>query len=216
MAAEAPTLALERSLVTPGRLVIGLDEVGRGAIAGPVAVGAVAADVWAVEPLPGVRDSKLLTQRRREALAEGVRCWGAARAVGIADAAEVDELGIIVGLGLAARRALLALHGDGIPVLESTVLLDGAHDWLSPALRRRPSIVTRVKADRDCAVVATASVLAKLDRDAFMTEADARHPGYGWAGNKGYGSAGHFAAIRELGATPLHRRSWLRGLAEAG
>lgn len=216
MAAEAPTLEVERSLVSPGRLVIGLDEVGRGAIAGPVAVGAVAADVWAVEPLPGVRDSKLLTQRRREALAEGVRCWGTARAVGVADATEVDELGIIAGLALAARRALLELHGLGVPVLESTVLLDGSHDWLSPALRRRPTIVTRVKADRDCAVVATASVLAKLHRDGFMAEADGHHPGYGWVGNKGYGSAGHFTAIRELGPTPLHRLSWLKGLSEAG
>lgn len=205
----APTLEVERGLVMAGRLVIGMDEVGRGAIAGPVAVGAVAADVWSIEPLPGVRDSKLLTQRRREALADGVRVWGSARAVGLASAAEVDAQGIIAALGLAARRALVVLHDAGIPILESTVLLDGSHDWLSPVLRNRPRIVTRVKADRDCAVVATASVLAKVERDGLMIAADAVHPGYGWSGNKGYGSAGHFAAIRELGASPLHRVTWL-------
>ncbi len=216
MTAAAPTLEVERSLVPRGGFVIGLDEVGRGAIAGPVSVGAVAADVWAVDPLEGVRDSKLLTQRRREALAEGVRAWGAARAVGVASAEEVDSLGIIAGLALAARRALVELHAAGVEIMASTVLLDGTHDWLSPALRHRPRIVTRAKADRDCAVVATASVLAKLDRDGVMTEADGVHPGYGWAGNKGYGSAGHFTAIRELGPTPLHRLSWLRHLAEPG
>jgi len=211
-----PSLAFERGLVTPGRLVIGMDEVGRGAIAGPVAVGAVAADVWSLEPLPGVRDSKLLTQRRREALADGVRAWGTARAVGVASPEEVDREGIVVALGLAARRALVSLHEAGIAILEATVLLDGSHDWLSPALSSRPRIVTRVKADRDCAVVATASVLAKLERDAFMAEADGLHPGYGWSGNKGYGSAGHFAAIGELGPSPLHRVTWLRRVVPTG
>lgn len=196
--------------------MIGVDEVGRGAIAGPVAVGAVAADVWSVESLAGVRDSKLLTERRREALAEGVRAWGTARAVGLATAAEVDAQGIIAALGLAARRALVELHEAGVGILAATVLLDGSHDWLSPALQSRPRIVTRVKADRDCSVVATASVLAKVERDRLMIDADAQHPGYGWSGNKGYGSAQHLAAIAELGATPMHRRTWLRSLPDAG
>ena len=89
------------------------------------------------------------------------------------------------------------------------MLLDGSHDWLSPALARPLPVHTRVKADRDCVSVAAASVVAKVYRDRIMIEADARHPGYGWTGNKGYGSAGHFAAIAELGASEFHRRTWL-------
>ncbi len=210
MAAIEPTLDVERALVPAGRVVIGMDEVGRGAIAGPVAVGAVAVDPWAVEVPEGVRDSKLLSERRREALYPTVREWGLARAVGFASAIEVDEVGIIRALGLAGARALVGLHEAGIGILESRVLLDGSHDWLSPALRARPAVTVRVKADRDCGAVAAASVLAKVERDRLMVAADAERPGYGWAGNKGYGAAAHFEAIARLGASPLHRMSWLK------
>lgn len=202
-----PTLDVELGL---GRLVIGIDEVGRGAIAGPVAVGAVAIDPAAVSPLAGVRDSKLLTEARREAIHDALMAWGSARAVGLASAREVDELGIIAALGLAGRRALDALLERGVDALASTVLLDGIHDWLSPALPRAPRVVTVAKADRDCASVASASVIAKVHRDRLMVTADGDHPVYGWRSNKGYGSTAHYEAIREHGASPLHRVSWLR------
>jgi ribonuclease HII len=205
-----PTFEVETSLFAGGaRYIIGCDEVGRGAIAGPVAVGLAVVDAG-VGPHPvGLRDSKLLSESKRELLAPLASSWVIHRAVGLAAAHEVDEIGIIAALGLAAKRALSALHADGASINESVVLLDGSHDWLSPALSNPLRVTTRVKADQDCASVAAASVVAKVHRDALMIEAHDVHPGYGWSGNKGYGSAGHFAAIAELGATDFHRRTWL-------
>lgn len=98
-----------------------------------------------------------------------------------------------------------------MPVGAATVLLDGSHDWLTPALSLPPRVITRVKADRDCASVAGASVIAKQHRDALMIADHERWPVYGWAGNKGYGSAEHLAAVAAHGASPRHRVTWLRG-----
>ena len=135
--------------------------------------------------------------------------------MGLASNAEVDELGIIAALGLAAVRALDALRESGVPVSTAIVLLDGSHDWLSIALAgwapdARPRVTTRVKADRDCATVAAASVLAKVHRGRMMIAADVDFPGYDWVSNKGYASASHYEAIDRLGASDLHRWSWLR------
>lgn len=212
MAVADPTLDVEASLHSAGsRYVIGCDEVGRGAIAGPVAVGMCVVDAG-VGPIPsGLRDSKLLAEKRRELLAPLAEGWARHSAVGLASADEVDRFGIIAALGLAGKRGLTLLYESGARVTESLVLLDGSHDWLTPALASHLSITTRVKADRDCASVAAASVVAKVHRDRLMIAADAECPGYGWASNKGYGTAGHFAAIDELGATELHRRTWLHG-----
>lgn len=207
-----PTLEVELELIAGvalGGLVIGVDEVGRGAVAGPVAVGAVALDPRLVAIPDGLRDSKLLTEPRREALHPVVSVWGTARAVGLASSEEVDAVGIIAALGLAGARALVALGEAGIAVGASAVLLDGSHDWLTPALPAAPAVRTRVKADRDCASVAGASVLAKVHRDRLMATSDIDHPGYGWARNKGYGAPEHLAAIRAVGPSPLHRRSFL-------
>lgn len=212
-----PTLDVEHALVAEfaqtmgpaGGLVIGMDEVGRGAVAGPVAVGAVALHPAAVAVPTGLRDSKLLTERRREALYPVVTVWGTARSVGLASSQEVDDLGIIGALGLAGARALVQLHHAGVGVAGSVVLLDGSHDWLTPALRHAPRVRTRVKADRDCASVAGASVLAKVHRDRLMATSDIEHPGYGWARNKGYGAPDHLAAVRTAGPSPLHRLSFL-------
>ncbi len=206
-----PNLEVETSLHAAGsRFVIGCDEVGRGAIAGPVAVGMCVVDA-AVSAFPaGLRDSKMLSEKRREALAPLSREWALFSAVGLASPLEVDELGISAALGLAGKRALGILHGAGASIRDSVVLLDGQVDWLNPSLASRVAVTTRVKADRDCASVAAASVVAKVHRDHLMIQADAGTPGYGWAGNKGYGSAGHFAAIAELGATDFHRHSWLK------
>lgn len=211
MAPANPDLILERELLVAGAsIVIGCDEVGRGAIAGPVAVGVcvINSDVG---PIPvGLRDSKLLSEKRREELAPLAIGWAVASAVGYASAGEVDALGITVCLGLAGRRALLELHGRGVDVRASIILLDGNHDWLNPVLTSKLRVHTHIKADRDCASVAAASVIAKVHRDRFMIDADAREPGYEWSGNKGYGSAGHFAAIERLGVSSIHRLSWLK------
>lgn len=215
MPATEPNFDLEEALLASGvTYVIGCDEVGRGAIAGPVAVGLCAVD-GTVGPFPvGIRDSKLLSEKRRGILEPLARQWARHSAVGLASSFEVDEVGIIAALGLAGKRALLQLHEAGVDINRSIVLLDGAHDWLSPALGSPVAVTTRVKADRDCASVAAASVIAKVFRDQLMVEAHAAAPDYGWGSNKGYGSAGHFAAIAALGANDFHRHSWLHERAE--
>jgi ribonuclease HII len=211
-----PTLETEAELFGSGaRYVIGCDEVGRGAIAGPVAVGLCVVDERVGRMPDGLRDSKLLTERRREAMAPLATSWALRSAVGLASAEEIDRLGITACLGLAGARAIAALEETGVGIREGVVvLLDGHHDWLSPALASAPTarlaVRTRIKADRDCASVAAASVIAKVHRDRLMIEADALEPGYGWRGNKGYGSAGHFEAIERLGVSSIHRRTWLR------
>ena len=210
-----PTLRLERSLFREGApLVIGCDEVGRGAIAGPVAVGLAVFDAGVRGMPKGLRDSKLLSEQRREELHPTVAAWPRQSAVGLASNEEVDRIGIIAALALAACRALDALREQAVPVPDAVVLLDGSHDWLTPALvasgGERPRVTTRVKADRDCASVAAASVLAKVHRDRLMIGADADYPGYDWVSNKGYASASHYEAIDRLGASDLHRWSWLR------
>jgi ribonuclease HII len=205
-----PTLELESELHASGaRFVIGCDEVGRGAIAGPVAVGLCVVDV-SVGPHPkGLRDSKMLTEKRREELAPLAAGWALYSAVGLATADEVDEVGIMVSLGLAGKRALTQLHELGASITESVLLLDGSFDWLTPVLKSPLRVRTRIKADRDCASVAAASVVAKVHRDRLMINYDAEYPGYGWTGNKGYGSSEHFAAIERQGPSALHRKTWL-------
>jgi ribonuclease HII len=205
-----PTLETETLLHGSGaRFVIGCDEVGRGAIAGPVAVGLCVVDAG-VGPMPvGLRDSKLLSEKRREELAPLASGWALHSAVGLASALEVDTIGIVAALGLAGKRALTQLHEAGAAIRESVILLDGSHDWLTPALATALRVTTRIKADRDCASVAAASVVAKVHRDRLMIDAHGATPGYNWSSNKGYGSADHFAAIAALGATDFHRRTWL-------
>jgi ribonuclease HII len=198
-----------------------MDEVGRGSLAGPVSVGVVVVDAATRSAPQGVADSKLLTAAARRALVPRLRRWGLARAVGHASAAEIDEIGIIAALRLAGTRALSVVAASVGPV--DVVLLDGSHDWLTPpaqgdlfapepddgpAVAAAPRVVMRVKADRTCASVAAASVLAKCERDGLMAELAGQHPHYGWDENKGYASPGHVAALRDHGPCELHRRSW--------
>lgn len=219
MTVAIPTLEVERALAARcgagRRLVVGIDEVGRGALAGPVAVGACALEVvdGVIAPLPeGVRDSKKLTARRREALVEPILGSVLAGAVGWSSPAEIDEFGIMPALTRAALRALEALGLDGAA---DAILLDGDVDVLTPSLAAAehpaPLVHLQVAADRDCASVAAASVLAKVARDAHMIELDAEAPHYGWASNKGYGSAVHREAIDLRGVHEHHRRSWRLG-----
>lgn len=215
----APHLRHERVLLRDGaRLLAGMDEVGRGSLAGPVSVGVVVVDVTTRSAPKGVADSKLLAPAARTRLLPALGRWGLARAVGHASAAEIDEVGIIAALRLAGTRALASVAASVGPV--DVVLLDGSHDWLSrPAqadlftlddepVLPAPRVHMRVKADRTCASVAAASVLAKCERDAMMVDLAAQHPAYRWDENKGYASAEHMAALRELGPSVLHRRSW--------
>ncbi|MBD7918893.1 ribonuclease HII [Cellulomonas sp. Sa3CUA2] len=219
----APHLRHERALLRTGlRYVAGMDEVGRGSLAGPVSVGVVVVDVATRSAPRGVADSKLLSPAARQALLPSLGRWGVARAVGHASPDEIDERGIIAALRLAGTRALREV----LTVVEhvDAVVLDGSHDWLTPPQPDLfgtqdelfdpprdvpvPVVHLRVKADRSCASVAAASVLAKCERDALMVRHAALHPEYRWEDNKGYAAPEHVAALREHGPSPLHRRSW--------
>lgn len=210
MTVVAPTLTLERRLLNECDLIISLDEVGRGALAGPVAVGAAVMDAaGARRRVPeGLRDSKLVTEKRRPDVAARAAAWVQACGVGWASSAEVDEVGIMRALGLAASRAVQSVVDSGVLLDGALVLLDGNHDYVSRVhpvpLRVRPV----VKGDRDCASVSAASVIAKVARDSYMAEIHQGHPAYQWDRNKGYASLEHRDAIRSLGLSPHHRSSW--------
>lgn len=195
---DPPTHSVERSLRRAGaRVVAGLDEVGRGAWAGPVTVGAA---VTGLRRSPeGLTDSKLLTERRRDALAPVLADWVIAHALGHASAEECDELGMSAALRLAATRALEAL-----PMRPDAIILDGKYNYLGGPWRVR----TVIKGDQSCVCVSAASVLAKVYRDRLMGELGTDYPAYGFADNAGYPSPVHRAALEEFGPTPLHRLSW--------
>lgn len=213
------SLTHEGRLWDAGALVVaGMDEVGRGALAGPVSVGVMALERCAEWPR-GLADSKQLTPARRVSVAGALAGFGVARAVGHATAAEIDDRGIVAALRLAGMRALGSIADVGVTV--DAVLLDGRHDWLTqpPAglfsevdVAETPvgdaPVTMVVKGDTQCVSIAAASVLAKVDRDAAMVELGRSHPYYGWDANKGYGSPVHLEALRGYGASQWHRRSW--------
>jgi ribonuclease HII len=210
-----PSLRVERALQRDGhRVLAGMDEVGRGALAGPVSVGVVLIDETCRSAPAGVRDSKLLTPAAREAMAPKIQRWCLGYAVGHASAEEIDSIGIMAALRLAGLRAL-----RGVGVEPDLVILDGNHDWLTEPTQvgllafagegpSTPPVTTMVKADLKCSSVAAASVLAKVARDSLMTQAALEHPAYGWAENKGYAAPEHIAALESEGPCALHRRSW--------
>lgn len=210
MSVAVPDLTVERQVLREHALIIALDEVGRGALAGPVAVGAAIIDAGcARRRVPeGLRDSKLIPEKRRAEVAARASAWALAGAVGWADNSEVDDVGIMRALGLAASRAVLAACGDAYDPADALVILDGNHDYLSRVHPVPLTVRTIIKGDRDCASVAAASVLAKVARDDLMVRAHDEHPAYAWARNKGYASAEHRTAIRSHGLSPLHRSSW--------
>lgn len=210
MTVAAPTLVLERRILREHRLIIALDEVGRGALAGPVAVGAAVIDAaTARRRVPeGLRDSKLVPERHRPEVAARAAAFVPASAVGWAGNDEIDEAGIMVALGRAASRAILAACGDVYDPAEALVLLDGNHDYVSAVHPTPLRVRSVVKGDRDCASVSAASVVAKVARDDLMVRLHADHPEYQWERNKGYASPEHREAIRVRGLSPLHRASW--------
>ena len=210
-----PSLRAERELFDDGAsIVLACDEVGRGALAGPVSVGLVVIDASVRRMPAGLRDSKLMTEPRREAMAPKAAAWVRGWAVGEASAAEIDAIGIMACLGLAGARAFAALVAAQPDIDDAPLLLDGNYDWLSPSIERRARVVTRIKADRDCASVAAASVIAKVHRDGGMRRAHDETPLYGWDENKGYSSRAHFAAIDEHGPSGIHRMTWLHDRSE--
>jgi ribonuclease HII len=212
-----PSLDSERRIFERGnRFVIGVDEVGRGAIAGPVAVGVSLIDKTnpALEAWPEkLQDSKLMTPKSRREIASPLMDWVSSYAVGFSSNKEIDELGISEALRLAAGSALDELFMDAktrksIAEDGAVILLDGSQNWLGK-VSYGLDVQVQVKADTNCVSVAAAAVLAKVTRDSLMQELDTQNPGYGLAGHKGYASAAHIAALRAFGPTDIHRVTWL-------
>lgn len=233
-----PSIRTERSLIRAGALrVCGMDEVGRGALAGPVAVGVVVVDRATRSAPQGLRDSKLLRPAVRSAIAPKLRRWCVESAVGYSGSSEIDELGLTAALRLAGLRALAQVG------FVDHVVLDGNYDWLSPVhgeareihgesgkiLHRSGLVVesdsestssetslppapvqvtTIIGGDRLCSSVAAASVVAKVDRDTHMIGLSQAFPEYGWDLNKGYSTPQHMNAIRAYGPSGQHRLSW--------
>lgn len=194
---QAPTLAVERAAWAAGHdVVVGLDEVGRGAWAGPLVVGA------AVLPrdrrVYGVRDSKMLTEKSREKLFDRVAGWCRAWSVGAASHAECDALGMADAERLAAQRALFALG-----LVPDLVLIDGKWDFAGTG-----NTVLIVHGDASCLSIAAASILAKVTRDRQMRELARYYPPYWFQGNKGYPCWRHKMALQAYGPSAVHRRSW--------
>ncbi len=179
-----------------GADIAGVDEVGRGPLAGDVVAAAVILDP--ARPIEGLRDSKKLTEKRREELAEEIRDRAVAWAVTRATVAEIDELNILHASMLAMKRAVEALQPQ-----PGYVLVDGNR---LPVWSYASEPV--VKGDDRVPAIAAASILAKVQRDSELIALEREYPGYGFAKHKGYPTAAHLAALRELGVTPVHRRSF--------
>ena len=199
---ENPDLTYETNLWSHYKHIAGLDEAGRGALAGPVAVGAVILpkdEALLARTLAGVRDSKQMTPLEREALAPRIRQVARAWAVGFASAEEIDLDGIVCATRLAALRAL---SGLSIP----------PHYLLTDFRLELPQLeipqTSLVKGDALCLSIAAASVLAKTARDDLMRELDIYYQGYELGKHKGYGTQAHRSAMKRLGASLIHRRSF--------
>lgn len=180
----------------PQGLVAGVDEVGRGPLAGAVVAAAVILDP--ARPIEGLADSKKLSERRREALAEEIKAKALAWALGRAEVEEIDEINILQASLLAMRRAVLALK----PAPEHA-LIDGNR---CPKLPCTAEAI--VKGDSKVPAISAASIIAKVARDRELVELDALYPGYGLAQHKGYPSQQHMEALQRLGVTPIHRRTF--------
>ena len=188
------------------RLIAGIDEVGRGPLAGPVYAACVV-----LPPdfnVPGVNDSKKLSAKRREELSDIIKERAIAYGIGIADNKEIDEINILEATKNAMRRAIkecsakLAKKGEG----------DAPDILLIDAVKLDAGLPCEaiIKGDEKCLCIAAASIVAKVARDAYMIEMDSIYPGYDFAGNKGYGTAKHYEGLRTLGKTDIHRRTFLK------
>ena len=227
-----PSLRMARASMRTHSLVRvgGMDEVGRGALAGPVSVGVVVVDAATRSAPAGLDDSKRLSPLERERLHPLLARWAPAWAVGHASNDEIDAWGILVALRVAGLRAL-----EQLSQAPERLLLDGTYDWLHrpvPAPREEtlfdafeapadpapvelaglasaaPPVDLLPKADRRCAAVAAASVLAKVERDRMMSALGEQDHRWGWQHNKGYSAPEHLAALAQHGPCSWHRRSW--------
>lgn len=183
-------------LVIPAGRVAGVDEAGRGPLAGPVVAGAVILDVE--YPIEGLQDSKQLSATRRERLFDEIREKALAWSVASASVAEIDSINILQATLLAMRRAVNALQPNA-----EHALIDGNR---CPQLCCPAQAI--VKGDSRVAAISAASILAKVTRDREMQRLDAMYPGYGLAQHKGYPSKAHIEALQRLGVSPVHRRSY--------
>ncbi len=200
MAGRAPTRTIEKEMWARGHeWVVGIDEVGRGAWAGPLMVGA------AVLPrdrrVNGVRDSKMLSEANREFLFDRIAEWCESWAVGSASQEECDELGMAAAQKLAARRAL-----EQLSIRPDVAVVDGKWNFVAPHV---PNVEMRVKADLHCLSVAAASILAKVTRDRLMRVESVNYPQWSFDTNKGYPCPVHKAALQGYGPSAIHRRSWV-------
>jgi ribonuclease HII len=208
-------LCYERPLIERGEVVVGIDEVGRGALAGPLTVGAVAISQIDLVPI-GLTDSKALTPKRREALIRPLQEWCADWSFGSVSAHEIDAWGLRLALAVAANRALA-----GLLVVPTFALIDGPLNLLAapnimsfagdsaPLLAYATIEQTRIIAgDRFSAVIAAASVMAKVHRDREMKALAIEYPLFGWESNKGYGAPQHLQALRDHGPCGQHRQTW--------
>lgn len=192
--------ALQRQLAEErgGSVVVGLDEVGRGPVAGPLAVGAV---VLPEEPrIAGLNDSKQVAPEDRERIAREIKGIALAWAVEYVEPEDIDAAGMTASLVTAFRRAVAHIEAAGIT--PDVILLDG-----NP-LHFDKREVNVVKGDAACASIAAASIVAKVERDALMCRMAERYPEYGFESNKGYASASHVQAIKDHGLTPIHRKTF--------
>jgi len=212
---QLPSLDFEHTFLSKGvRYIIGMDEVGRGCVAGDVAVGAALIDLESPLSWPAnLKDSKLLSEKAREAIYPEVESYVQDFAVSFGTVAEIEQKGIMAALTSAAVRSLekLMTNPETLAVLRDNqvqIILDGNLDYLGAKSFGFP-VVTKVKADQSCVSVAAASILAKVTRDRVMLELHKQYPDFDLASNKGYASAKHRESLRKLGASPIHRTSWL-------
>ncbi len=189
-------LDTESGISRGGRIVAGVDEAGRGCLAGPVVAAAVILDEN--RPIHGLRDSKVLSEKRRNELFQQIRKKALAYSVGMTGAEEIDRINILRAALLAMEEAVLALRKK-----PDCVLIDGNAKTSLPIEQR-----TIVKGDSKCASIAAASIVAKVTRDRIMTEVEREYPGYGFSRHKGYPTKEHLGALRNLGPCPIHRKSF--------
>lgn len=183
-------------------IVCGIDEAGRGPLAGPVCAAAVILPEGCI--IEGVNDSKKLTEKKREALFDVIKEKALAYSIAVADEKEIDEINILQATYLAMRRAF-----DGLDIKPDMAIVDGNRD---PGL----GVATRtiVKGDANSMSIAAASILAKVTRDRFMLEMDEKYPEYQFAKHKGYGTKLHYEMLTEYGASEIHRKTFLKSFYE--
>lgn len=197
-----PNDDLEREIIADGSILCGMDEVGRGAWAGPLVLAAV---IPGVGTIPGVRDSKKISSKKREVLDLKIRDWAQGIGIGSVTNVEIDQIGLARAITLGAHRALENLERTSI--FADTVLLDGHYDFICD---KKYKVKTIIKGDNVSHAIAAASIVAKVFRDEYMSsdEVASKYPLFGFEKNKGYPAPIHKNELAKVGPTPLHRISW--------